>query len=109
MVPPTTRWKLDRDFEPFPEFYISGSIFHSFTSDTALLVTWGLHESFSLAIIIAELHGRPFMAFIGNLNGERFLVGTSFERKFASAGQPNLEVNEWGACAKIPITRANSL
>lgn len=47
---------------------------------------------------VTELHSLPFMALIGYFNGEWFVVGTSFERTFDTAGDLELKVNDWGPC-----------
>lgn len=46
----------------------------------------------------SELHDLPFMALIGEFNGEYFLVGVDFTRSFAEDGDLNLTVNDWGGC-----------
>jgi len=46
------------------------------------------------------LHDLPFMALIGYLDGEWFLVGTSFDSTFETAGQIELRVNDWGDCGE---------
>jgi len=42
-----------------------------------------------------ECHGLPFMALIGRVDADYFLVGTAFDSTFAAACQLDLLVNDW--------------
>jgi hypothetical protein len=42
-----------------------------------------------------ECRGLPFMALIGEFDGEYFLVGADFDSTFAEAGELTLLINDW--------------
>jgi len=44
---------------------------------------------------ISSLNGLPFMALVGNFNGDNFYVGKNFNKKFTSDGTLTLKVNDW--------------
>ena len=45
-----------------------------------------------------ELHDLPFMALIGMFDSDYFIVGTNYKHTFATAGNLELSVNDWGGC-----------
>ena len=45
-----------------------------------------------------DLHDLSFMALIGTHNDDWFLIGTSFDSTFTTAGTIEMKVNDWGPC-----------
>ena len=45
-----------------------------------------------------DLHNLPFMALIGKIGDDYFLVGTYYKHTFTSNGNLELSVNDWGGC-----------